>query len=118
MSPVTIRTFIRENAYRDFWLFAITVIALIAVIRVEDAVDQVQQERANATRRNCVEVNGRHDNTVRVLDRVLNRAGQDLTPAQRRDLEQSRAATILLIDALAPRRDCDDLVQRTVGSGR
>jgi esterase/lipase len=76
---------------------------------------QIQDERARNVRDNCEQVNERHDNTVATLDGLLARARKGASPQQRKQIQQSRASTLLLIDALAPRRDCEALVRQQVG---
>ena len=80
---------------------------------VAQLAQQIQDERAANTLRACRDVNQRHDDTIRALDELLKRAGRS---ASREQVERSRASTVLLIDALAPKRDCKRLVARQVGS--
>jgi hypothetical protein len=54
----------------------------------------------------CRQANERHDTTLRVLDERI--AG--LPPGGRARAEASKAFTIALIEAIAPRRDCTNLV--------
>jgi hypothetical protein len=71
----------------------------------------IQDEREKAVRENCEATNQRHDATITQLDRLIVR----LPPGPRRDrAEASRAGTVRLIDALAPKRDCESLVHRQV----
>jgi hypothetical protein len=84
-------------------------------VAAHDAVDKIQGERARNVQDNCEQVNQRHDNTIVALDGVLDQARKTAGPAQRKQIQQSRAATVLLIDALAPKRDCNALVRRQVG---
>lgn len=65
----------------------------------------VQVQRYDATFNACWDQNRRHDATVGALDVVLSRAAM-ATPARRAAIEESRAPTLLLIDALAPKRNC------------
>lgn len=69
--------------------------------------DAIQEERVANILRSCREQNDRHDATIRQL-RVLVDAIRDR--AQRERARQGMAGTIALIDALAPKRDCDALV--------
>lgn len=88
----------------------------------------IQQSREYTILRSCQESNDRHDQTFARLDRLLLvrvtresvdasiepkvverrliRAVAALPPAERVRVEQSRASTRLLIDALSPKRDC------------
>lgn len=71
---------------------------------------QIQQERARNIRLGCEQQNQRHDDTIRALDRLI-----ALVPASgRARAEQGRAGTLLLINALAPKRDCVALVRNQV----
>lgn len=71
--------------------------------RADDFARDVQSQRVVAIRANCQEQNQRHDDTIRTLDHLIARippgAGRDRALANRR-------GTVLLIDALAPKRDC------------
>lgn len=86
-------------------------------IRAEanNRIDQINQERASNIERSCREVNQRHDDTIKALDRVLERRLRDpVTPAERVRIRASRESTVLLIEALAPNRPCDQLVAEQV----
>lgn len=75
----------------------------------------IQESRAANVLEQCREQNARHDAAVHALDRLLADAAQDATPRRQARLDRSRAATVLLIAALAPRRDCVRRTQRLVG---
>lgn len=69
----------------------------------------IQQSRLEGIRRVCLDQNMRHDATIRRLDSNIVK----LPPGERRERSKlSRDSTVLLIDALVPRRDCDVVVQR------
>lgn len=69
---------------------------------------QVQSDRESNIRRNCVSSNERHDDTVKTLDRLVAQV-----PADRRQrARDGRSSTVALIDALAPKRDCDRVVEQ------
>jgi type VI protein secretion system component VasK len=73
---------------------------------------QIQKERERSIRTTCEEQNKRNKSTVRALDQLIEQA-----PASRRDrARQSRAGTVLLINALAPMQDCEELVRDRVKS--
>jgi hypothetical protein len=76
--------------------------------------DSIQASRAENVRANCTEQNERHDNTIRTLDSVLRDAKRRASPARREQLAQSRESTVLLINALAPKRDCEQRVREQV----
>lgn len=75
---------------------------------------EIQDERARSVRDSCEEVNRRHDSTIATLDKLLAK----LPPSQRGRAKSNRDGTVLLIEALAPKRDCEALVRRTVGHRR
>lgn len=75
---------------------------------------QIQDERAANILRSCQEQNQRHDAAIRALDQLIAKAQTTAGPAQVERMRQSRASTVLLIDALAPMRDCPALVTRQV----
>lgn len=73
---------------------------------------RIQDERENSIRTSCQETNQRYDKAIKTLDELIAKA-----PAERRRrAREGRAGTVLLIDALVPKRDCDALVGRSVGS--
>jgi hypothetical protein len=74
--------------------------------------NRVQEERANATRTACQGTNDRQDETKARLDELI----FQLPPARRARAEAGQRGTVLLIEALAPKRDCEALVERSVGS--
>lgn len=78
-------------------------------------VDQINSERTRNILSNCREVNARHDDTVTALDRLLARRIL-ADPGREREFEQGRDSTLLLIDALVPRRDCAALADRQVST--
>lgn len=106
------------------WLVAAIVVAVPALplaaayvsTTLSDTADlaaQIQQSRREATLSSCAEQNDRHDQTIATLDRLL-AAAVKRDPGQAARLKQSRASTVLLINALAPRRDCQKRAQRLV----
>jgi hypothetical protein len=114
--------FIRENAYRDVWLFVLTGIVLWAAVGswnashdAVDAVDAVQEERARNVYLSCEETNERHDETLGQLDALLDRELDRVeTPEERARIRASRTSTGLLIGALVPKRDCERRVREQV----
>lgn len=85
-------------------------------------ITQIQFERRRNTLTNCQESNRRHDTTIRALDRIINKRIRDTPVAKRKQvaiqLRTARDANVQLITALAPKRDCKALVERTVGTHR
>lgn len=76
--------------------------------RAEHLARQVAAQRLAAIRSTCEEQNVRHDQTLRTLDRLIAK----VPPDRRAQARRSRASTVLLIDALAPKRDCDQRVRQ------
>lgn len=72
----------------------------------------IQNQREASIRAGCLEQNQRHDGTVSTLD-----MGIDSFPpgARRERAERSRRFTLSLIESLAPKRDCDALVRKSLG---
>jgi hypothetical protein len=75
--------------------------------------DLIQEQRRDAVRTTCEEQNKRHDRTVAVLERVL-RDAEKKTPERKAQIEAARASNLLLINALAPHRDCAQLIHLAV----
>lgn len=66
--------------------------------RTNDALHEIQRSRIDV----CRQTNQRHDDTIRVLDARI----AVLRDGQRTRAEANRSATIALIQALAPKRNC------------
>lgn len=77
---------------------------------------RINDERERNVRATCEETNVRHDATIRQLDMLLAVRLRNASGEERRRIEQSRASTVLLIDALMPVRDCDQRVREQVSS--
>jgi hypothetical protein len=73
---------------------------------------RIQGERERTIRANCQETNRRYDKAITTLDRLIAEA----PPERRTRAREGRAGTVLLIDALVPKRDCMAVVKRSVGS--
>jgi hypothetical protein len=82
------------------WLTVVTCLWILATWSNHSQSEQIQDERAHSIMRSCTEQNDRNKNTKAKI------------PADAP--ERDRQVTIALIDALAPVRDCDLLVQQTV----
>lgn len=103
-----------------------------------DTAAQIQRERARNVRSNCEEQNRRHDDSIGTLDRLVlerlthHRVAATLPapqvevrlaaalkladPPVRAQVQQSIGSTVLLIEALVPKRDCRALVARQVNT--
>ena len=79
-----------------------------------DRVDQINRERLQNVTRNCEDVNARHDRAVRTVEQILGPRLEKAGPVERRRLEASRETTVLLIEALTPKRDCVALAREQV----
>lgn len=75
----------------------------------------LQDARRDTYRQQCLDINARHDATVRKLDDLIARMPPG--SVERRRAEQGRAGTVLLINAFLPSRDCDRYADRLLGTG-
>lgn len=76
------------------------------------ALHAIDTERARNTRDACVDQNRRHDATLHELRRLVAK----LPPKRQAQAKHDMKGTVLLINALAPHQNCDDLVKRRVGA--
>lgn len=67
---------------------------------------QLGQAIQASRKRDCRAANARHARTVSVFDRLLRQAARGARGARRRELQQSRRATLKLIDAIVPVYNC------------
>lgn len=77
---------------------------------------EFQIERVNSVRSNCEMTNARHKDTIDAIDAAARQATALATPTERKRLEQGRARTLLIIQALVPLRNCDEVVAKAVPS--
>lgn len=70
----------------------------------------IAKERRESLRSFCEATNATHRNTIRSLDQILAAAERRVNASRRRAIAASRAPTVLLINALAPQRDCNTYV--------
>lgn len=66
----------------------------------------IAAQRHQTILRQCREQNARHNHTIRVLNRILRKAERASPPPRRAQIRESRSSTVLLIDQLAPHRNC------------
>jgi Flp pilus assembly protein TadB len=107
------------------WLVSFVVLALLLLgaatfyLRGQDAAraDEakrlaaaIQASRLESVARSCRQDNDRHDATMHELDKRLAELLTHASPARRAQILSSRASTIALINALAPKRDCSRAV--------
>jgi hypothetical protein len=76
---------------------------------------EISRQRVDNIASSCEEQTARNRRTTAALDIVLAKAFKHARPAQRLQLQASRAATVLLINALAPIEDCDARVFKFTG---
>lgn len=86
----------------------------VAFFSARNAIGQTTRERSQNVERNCADVNWRHDQAVRTVDRILDPRLRGAGRAERARLEASRETTVLIIEALTPKRDCVALARRQV----
>jgi cytochrome c-type biogenesis protein CcmH/NrfG len=82
----------------------------LLIARTYTLAEDIQANRVEFIRQECRDVNQRHDNTIMALDAVLEQAIRD-HPERAERIAESRASTVLLINALVPVRDCDERVE-------
>lgn len=75
---------------------------------------RIQASRRDSILISCRQTNERHDRTIRTLDRLLAARVATANASERRRLRESRTSTVLLIEALAPKRDCRRLADRLI----
>jgi hypothetical protein len=92
-----------------------TILAVGQATHADQLATTIQQQRVSITLANCVDQNAHHDGTVAALNRLLVAAEGKATPAARARIAASEAPTLLLINALAPKRDCAAVVEKTTG---
>jgi hypothetical protein len=84
-----------------------------AASSAQELAEQIQRERIRSIRLSCEAQNRRNRNTIETLDELI--LGMPPGPRKKR-AKQNRVGTVLLINALAPVRDCDRLVEDTAGT--
>lgn len=102
------------------WAFAVMALAVLltaVTFALSSTVTpgQIQAERARNILTSCQAANERHDNAISALDQVTDASKRSATPERVKLIEQGRANTVLLIDALVPRHDdCQAVVKSQV----
>lgn len=121
-----------ERWYRDLWLVVITGLVAWALLSQQGQITDVRQvqddtarlarqtarlaksiqaQRVNSVLSNCRDQNERHDDTLDKLDGVI--ANMPPGPEKVR-AEANKPATVLLIDALVPRRNCHRVLRKAL----
>lgn len=96
-------------------VIAHSVALIIAFGQVHRQVERINDERTRNILMVCADTNARHDGTIRALNVILARQLKTAGPRERARLRASRENTVLLIEALAPKRDCVRLARQQVG---
>lgn len=99
------------------WDVAWVVILVLLINANSTQTDRIQKERFESTYNNCSDINRRHDKTTGKLN------GQRSTaikghPRDAAQIRRDTAGAQVLIDALAPHRDCLKLARDATSTGR
>lgn len=116
LKPVTIQTRRGLVAVCLLALVALPLAAWIAGSRVNNTSEfarEIQRQRVESIRMSCEDTNRRHDRTIATLDALLVKRVKTAGRRERVKLKASRASTVALIEALAPKRDCAELIRRS-----
>lgn len=88
----------------------------LSVWKVNDrGLDRINDSRAEVTYTSCLGQNQRNKNTVKALDKQIEKAKKTASPEQLARLKASRDFTVLLINALVPVQDCEQIVKDRFG---
>jgi hypothetical protein len=92
------RTIVRENWYRDVWLFVITVfmvaILVLGIGENDERIEDIQASRYEFQLQNCLSVNARNLNAKAKARRIVSAQGQ-------------QTVTTLIDEMLPFHRDCE-----------
>lgn len=93
-------------------VFSLCVAVIVLAVLLVVALLSISSSRKEGVRLNCAQQNERHDTTIRRLDALI----ADIPPGSPRRIraEEGRAGTVALIDALAPKFDCDKRADQLV----
>ena len=96
-------------------IIANSVVGGVLISENVQRITEINEERRGNTIRNCMDVNRRHDNAVRALNLLYAERVRRVTgPRERELVRQSRVSSLLLIEALTPKRDCRRLAREQV----
>ena len=99
-----------RHFFKKIWLVVIIIGATstLALIGYGFALAEIQQQRLEV----CEDGNTRHDNTSnKLIALAAEDEAQRKTEAGKAEVRRRRDVTLGLIDALAPHRDCDKVVE-------
>ena len=116
------RISVLEQRYQRFQRKSLIGQAVVSVFVISALVasclnyNGIQDSRRDAIRNACEEQNERNRETIAQLDALLLtlRNNPEVPQAEKDRSQRNRQGTILLIEALAPSQNCDDLVKRRV----
>jgi hypothetical protein len=91
------------------------VAAVVSIHANHDRIEDIQASRIDVALTTCRDQNERSKNTTKQLDAILTKRIKTATPTEAARLKMSRAFTILLIDALAPRQNCKKVIAQRYG---
>lgn len=80
----------------------------------DERIEDINRSRAEISHTACLDQNSRHDATIDRLDELID-AAVAREPAREREIRASRASTLILIEALAPQQDCEQLSMERFG---
>lgn len=98
-----------HHFFRRIWwiVILIGVTSTLGLVGYGFALAEIQSQRLEV----CVDGNTRHDNTsAQLVKLAAEDEAQRKTEAAKAEVRRRRDVTLGLIDALAPHRDCDELV--------
>lgn len=75
---------------------------------------EIQTDRKDFIQKTCKSQNERHDNTIATLYKISKQAQKDF-PKRAAEIRKSVSSNIVLIDALAPKQNCNALVRASQG---
>lgn len=76
---------------------------------------QIQNSRREGVILTCNEQNEINKETIKTLNKVLKKAKKGASPERLAEIKASRVSTILLINALAPVKNCEKRADKLVG---
>lgn len=120
----TLKNHVRDNWYRDVWLFLLSILVLGSIafaytlnkdriadnrklIETQAKLSRSREAAITKAMRNviilsCIQQNANHENTVQQIRELSKRAQKGLPPAARHQARLRTQQTLRLIDALAP----------------
>jgi hypothetical protein len=75
----------------------------------KERVSDIQDQRVAF----CEEQNDRHDNTIKEIDKQTEKRKKELPARLHDSLDERRNSTVLLVNVLAPKRDCKNAITQS-----